>query len=89
MERFVGSISSDDKVLLENIEGSLHIYISESGWKSWKGSFELPAEKNLGLGDKYLLELKDGRKGNFFVKHQQITSFGTNNIEFQGTGPLA
>ena len=39
MEQFVGSIYSGDTVLLEDIEGSLHIETSESGWKSWHGNF--------------------------------------------------
>jgi len=88
MEQFVGSIYSGDTVLLEDIEGSLHIETSESGWKSWHGSFELDVKRDIDLGGEYLLKLNDGRKGKFTIKHRQTTGSGI-NIEFQGTGPLA
>jgi hypothetical protein len=89
MEHFRGNILDNDQILLENVEGVLHVATSPDGWSNWAGSFDVPAYNSIELGGPYRLQLEDGRHGKIGITEQKQTSTEAGcTVEFKGRGPL-
>ena len=82
MQHFSGKILDGNQTPLANVEGVL-----STGIKSWYGTFDLPAGKNVEAGALYCLELDDGRSGKIRIERVPSNT-GTKAVEFRGHGPL-
>ena len=93
MQHFSGKILDGNQILLANVEGVLFVNEPPTGIKSWYGTFDLPAGKNVEAGALYCLELDDGRSGKIRIERAQSKRVPSNNtgtkaVEFRGHGPL-
>jgi hypothetical protein len=88
MQEFRGNILDNETVILENIEGVLHVQTDSKGWSEWGGSFRRPKYGSIDIGGEgYVLELDDGRRGKIIVTRKQLTP-GGERVEFRGAGTL-
>ncbi|HUW18679.1 MAG TPA: hypothetical protein VMW16_05200 [Sedimentisphaerales bacterium] len=84
MEHFRGNILDNNQVLLEDVEGVLYFTALPGGWRTWEGSFAVPAYAGIEIGDgPYRLELEDGRGGEIVIMRK-----GAEAVAFKGTGLL-
>ena len=85
MAELKGNIYKNGEIILRDINIFIYEHQSESGLKSWNGSFE--SEISPGLNDNgYEIELSDGRKGNILIG--DCTHDEVHTVQFSGNGPL-
>jgi len=74
MESFHGQLLRKGKVLLENVEGQLHIAPGPKGEEHWSGFCSLPGSVRIGLTDLLELILPDRRRST--IRIDRVNTFG-------------
>ncbi|MBC8525855.1 MAG: hypothetical protein ISS28_08430 [Candidatus Cloacimonetes bacterium] len=87
MELIQGSITKDEKVIIEDIEVWIETSI-KSGIRSWHGGFEVSSPEVLELGNSYTFSASDGRSGKILIQNIRLGSHKNTQILFIGTGPF-
>ncbi len=83
MERFRGQLMDGDRVLLDEIEGSIAIK-EGPGLQEWRGQFWLPDGDQVQPGDRYCLIHDDGRAGELIVASSEPIATGGHVAVFEG-----
>jgi len=83
MERFVGKLLEDDRMLLDKIAGSSTIK-DGPGLQEWRGRFWLPEGSPVEPGGKYCLIRDDGRAGALNVDRFEPGAAGGDRAVFEG-----
>jgi hypothetical protein len=88
MEQVVATISNGDTVLAQDVTAWVQVTSSQSGLRSWRGSFVQPQGSYVPVGGPYLLKTGDGRSGQILVTRTSVGSHQATRVEFTGTGPF-
>jgi hypothetical protein len=83
MERFRGKLMDGDRVLFDEIEGSISIR-EGTGLQQWRGRFWLPDGAQVRPGDRYCLIRDDGRAGELTVESSWPGASGGHIAVFEG-----
>jgi len=83
MERLVGKLLEDDRILFDKIEGSITIK-EGPGLQEWRGRFWLPEGSPVEPGGKYCLIRDDGRAGALIVNCFEPAAAGGDLAVFEG-----
>jgi hypothetical protein len=83
MERFRGKLMDGERVLLDEIEGSIAIK-EWPGLQEWRGRFWLPDGGQVRPGSKYCLIHDDGRAGALIVESSGPGATGGHVAVFEG-----
>ena len=83
MERFRGKLMDGDRVLFDEIEGSIAIK-EGPGLQEWQGRFWLPDGAQVRPGDRYCLIRDDGRAGELVVQSSGPDANGLHVAVFEG-----
>jgi hypothetical protein len=83
MERFRGKLMDGDRILFDEIEGSIAIR-EGPGLQQWRGRFWLPDGAQVRPGDRYCLIRDDGRAGELTVESSWPGASGGHIAVFEG-----
>ncbi len=83
MVRFQGKLMDGDRVLLDEIEGSIAIK-EGPGLQEWRGRFWLPESSPVQPAGKYCLIRDDGRAGELVVESSGPSATGGHVAVFEG-----
>ncbi len=83
MERFRGQLTDGDRILLDEIEGSIAIK-EWPGLQEWRGRFWLPESSPVQPGGKYGLIRDDGRAGERVMESSGPGATGGHVAVFEG-----
>ncbi len=70
------------------IAKNVTVMLAETKRDEWYGTITAAHLTSLGSGERYLLQLEDGRKGEFLVRRNTQAGDVDRAIAIRGTGPL-